>query len=146
VASRSSQRVVYIAIACNVLVAIGKYITAAITGSSAMLAEAFHSTADTGNEVLLLVGMKRSRRPPDRLHPFGHGKLLYFYSLLVAVYIFAVGAGLAVYEGVTRLLRHEPASGQVSWNYLILGLFDSHSWVVSYRELSSRYQRGETIC
>jgi cation diffusion facilitator family transporter len=148
VASHSSQKVVYVAIACNLLVATGKYITAAITGSSAMLAEAFHSTADTGNEVLLLVGMKRSRRPPDRLHPFGHGKLLYFYSLLVAIYIFAIGGGLAVYEGVTRLLHHEALSVHVAWNYVILAiaaLFDSYSWVISYRELSSRYQPGETV-
>ena len=147
-ASHSSQKVVYVAIACNLLVATGKYITAAITGSSAMLAEAFHSTADTGNEVLLLVGVKRSRRPPDRLHPFGHGKLLYFYSLLVAIYIFAIGGGLAVYEGVTRLLRHEAPSVHVGWNYVILAiaaLFDSYSWVISYRELSSRYQPGETV-
>ena len=96
--SRASRRVIFAALAANAAIAISKYTAAAITGSSAMLAEAFHSTADTGNELLLLIGMKRSRLPADSLHPFGHGKLLYFYALLVAVYIFAVGAGLAAYE------------------------------------------------
>ena len=83
---------------------------AAATGSPAMLSEAFHSTADTGNELLLLFGMRRSRLPADSLHPFGHGKLLYFYALLVAVYIFAVGAGLAAYEGIRHLLHPEPST------------------------------------
>jgi len=74
-----------------------------------MLAEAFHSTADTGNELLLLLGMKRSARPPDPLHPYGHGKVLYFYSLLVAVYIFGFGGGLAFHHGITQ----SPASGTI---------------------------------
>ena len=108
--SRSSRKVVFAAIAANVSIAICKYIVAAITGSPAMLSEAFHSTADTGNEFLLLFGMRRSRRPADSLHPFGHGKLLYFYALLVAVYIFAVGAGLAAYEGIRHLLHPKPST------------------------------------
>ena len=98
---------IYAAIAANVAIAIGKFAAAALTGSSAMLAEAMHSTADTGNELLLLVGMKRSSRPPDELHPYGHGKALYFYSLLVAVYIFGVGGGLAVHHGITHLRNSE---------------------------------------
>lgn len=95
VASRSSQRVLYVAIGTNLAIMICKYAAAIVTGSSAMLTEAFHSTADGGNELLLLLGMKRSARPADALHPFGHGKALYFYSLLVAVYIFSVGLLLA---------------------------------------------------
>ena len=93
--SRSSRKVVLAGFAADVAIAVCKYIAAGITSSPAMLSEAMHSTADTGNELLLLLGMRRSRRPPDALHPFGHGKLLYFCSLLVAVYIFAVGGGLA---------------------------------------------------
>jgi len=91
VSSSSSKRVVYVAIAANVAIAASKYIAALLTGSSAMMAEAFHTTVDAGNELLLVIGIKRSERPPDELHPFGHGKALYFYSLLVAVYIFGIG-------------------------------------------------------
>ena len=90
----SSEKVVYSGLIANIAIAVSKYVAPAVTGSSAMLAEAFHSTADAGNELLLLVGIKQSSRPPDALHPYGHGKVLYFYSLLVTVYIFGVGGGL----------------------------------------------------
>ena len=111
-----------------------------------MLSEAMHSTADMGNELLLLLGMRRSRRPPDSLHPFGHGKLLYFYSLLVAVYIFAVGGGLAAYEGIHHLL-HPETSVRVGWNYAVLGIsavFDLYSWRVAYREILARKDPDES--
>jgi cation diffusion facilitator family transporter len=111
-----------------------------------MMSEAFHSTADVGNELLLLFGMRRSRRPPDALHPFGHGKLLYFYSLLVAVYIFGVGGGLAFYEGIHHLRHPEPAT-HVIWNYFVLAfaaVLDSYSWVVSYREILARKDPDES--
>ena len=88
-ASRASKKIVYAAIVSNVAIALCKYVTAAFTGSSSMLAEAFHSTVDTGNEVLLLVGLKRSGRPPSAFHPFGHGKALLFHSLVIAVNIFS---------------------------------------------------------
>jgi cation diffusion facilitator family transporter len=146
VPSRESRKVVFAGIAANVAIAACKYVAAIITGSSAMLSEAFHSTADTGNELLLLLGMSRSRRPPDALHPFGHGKLLYFYSLLVAVYIFAVGAGLAAYEGVHRLL-HPEFSTRVGWSYGVLALsavFDLYSWRISYREILARKDPSES--
>src|SRR5689334_6255069 len=83
-----SRRVVRVALIANVAIAICKYVAAIFTGSSAMLAEAVHSTVDTGNELLLIFGFRRSVRPPSALHPFGHGKAYYFYSLLVAVYTF----------------------------------------------------------
>jgi cation diffusion facilitator family transporter len=110
-----------------------------------MLAEAFHSTADTGNELLLLVGMKRSVRPPDPLHPYGHGKVLYFYSLLVAVYIFGFGGGLAIYQGISHL-RHPESSTHIGWNYAVLAVaaaFEFYSWQISYRELLSRKDPAE---
>ncbi|MGB8582217.1 MAG: cation diffusion facilitator family transporter [Candidatus Sulfotelmatobacter sp.] len=144
--ARSSQKVVYVAIATNLAVMICKYAAAMVTGSSAMLAEALHSTADAGNEFLLLLGMKRSARPPDALHPFGHGKALYFYSLLVAVYIFGVGGILAVYKGITRL-KDPHFSSHVSWNYAVLSLaalFDFYSWRISYRELLTRKDPDES--
>ncbi len=142
----SSRKVIYVAILTNVVIGISKYVAAAFTGSAAMLAEAFHSTADTGNELLLLVGMKRSTRPPDALHPFGHGKVLYFYSLLVAVYIFGVGGVLAIYEGISHF-RHPEDFTHVGWNYVVLGVafvFESYSWRVSYRELRARKDPDES--
>src|SRR5919198_1860770 len=96
--SRGSKKALYAAIGANLAIVACKFLAAVFTRSSAMLAEAVHSTVDTGNELLLLLGMKRSARPPDDLHPYGHGKVLYFYSLLVAIYIFALGGGLAVYQ------------------------------------------------
>src|SRR3954467_6637695 len=146
-APRESKKVVYAAIFANVVIAISKYVAAAVTGSSAMWAEAFHSTADSGNEVLLLLGIKRSERPADSLHPYGHGKVLYFYSLLVAVYIFGVGGGLAVHEGISHLKNPEIPS-HPGWNYAVLALaavFDLYSWRISYRELRARKDPNESI-
>lgn len=112
-----------------------------------MLAEAFHSTADMGNEILLLVGMKRSSRPPDTLHPFGHGKVLYCYSLLVAIYIFSIGGGLALHQGISHLRRPMPTE-HVGWNYIVLALafaFDFYSWRISYQELRARKDPDESM-
>jgi cation diffusion facilitator family transporter len=145
-ASRSSKRIILVAIAANLGIVICKYTAAVFTGSSAMLAEAFHSTADVGNELLLYVGLKRSTRPPDELHPYGHGKVLYFYSLLVAVYIFAIGGLFALYEGVTRM-RKPVLSQHPGWNYAVLALtagFDLYSWRISYQELVSRKEPNES--
>lgn len=137
---------VFAGIASNLAIAGCKYVAAIITSSPAMLSEAFHSTADTGVEILLLIGMRRSRRPPDALHPFGHGKLLYFYSLLVAIYIFVVGAGLAAYEGIRHLL-HPELSVRVGWNYGVLAIaaaFEFYSWRIAYREIQKRKDPNET--
>jgi len=145
-ATRESKSVIYAAIVANIAIAACKFAAAAVTGSSAMLAEAFHSTADTGNELLLLWGIKRSARPPDSLHPYGHGKVLYFYSLLVAVYIFGVGGGLAVHEGISHL-KHPEIPSHPGWNYAVLALaavFDFYSWRISYRELRARKDPNES--
>jgi cation diffusion facilitator family transporter len=145
-AGRETKKVIYAAIVANLAIAICKYAAAAFTGSSAMLAEAFHSTADSGNELLLLVGMKRSSRPPDELHPYGHGKALYFYSLLVAVYIFGVGGGLAVFHGITHL-RNPQIPDHPGWNYAVLVLaaaFEFYSWRISYGELRAQKDPDES--
>jgi cation diffusion facilitator family transporter len=108
-----------------------------------MLAEAFHSTADSCNELLLLVGIRRSERPPDELHPFGHGKELYFWSLIVAIVIFGLGGGLSLHDGLSRLLHPVPSTNP-QWNYLVLGfaaIFEGYSWIVSRRELKARGRR-----
>jgi cation diffusion facilitator family transporter len=119
-----------------------KFGGAAITGSSAMLSEGIHSTVDTGNQLLLLVGMKQSKRPPDAEHPFGHGKELYFWSLIVAVLIFGVGGGISAYEGILHMLDPAPLE-DAKWNYVVLGfafIFEAISLGIALR--SFRKQRG----
>ncbi len=126
----------YAAIAANVGIAITKFIAALATGSAAMLAEGIHSTVDTGNGVLLLVGMKLSRRNPSPERPFGHGKELYFWSLMVAVLIFGVGGGVSAYEGILHILHPEPLRDP-TWNYVVLGaaaLFEGASFAVALRQ------------
>ena len=111
------------------------------------MAEAVHSGVDTGNELLLLLGIRRSARPADSLHPFGHGKVLYFYSLLVAVYIFALGGGLAVYQGILHI-RHPVLPENVGWSYVVLAgaaAFEAYSWRISYGELCRSKDPNETI-
>jgi cation diffusion facilitator family transporter len=144
---RESKRVIYAAIVANLAIASCKFVAAAFTTSSAMLAEAVHSLVDTGNELLLLLGMKRSTRPADPLHPFGHGKVLYFYSLLVAVYIFALGGGLTIYQGILRM-RKPLLPANAGWNYLVLAgaaAFEGYSWRISYRALRRRKDPDESV-
>jgi cation diffusion facilitator family transporter len=147
VARDSSKKVVLVALAANVAIASCKYVAAALTGSPSMLAEAFHSTADSGNELLLQLGMKRSARPPDALHPFGHGKALYFYSLLVAVYVFLVGGSVATFQGISHL-RNAALTTDPQWNYVVLALataFEFYSWRISYLTLQSQKDPDETL-
>ena len=128
---------VYGALAANLAIAVTKFVAAAATGSSAMVAEGVHSVVDTANQVLLLVGVKRSRRPPDPAHPFGHGPELYFWGLLVAVALFGIGGGLAFYEGIEHL-RHPTPLQDPTWNYVVLGaafVLDGGSWTLALREL-----------
>lgn len=114
-----------------------------MTGSSVLLAEAFHSAADTSNEVLLLLGMKLSRRPPDREHPFGYGKEGYFWGFVVSILIFGIGAGLSVFEGIQKILRPHPLS-HIWAGYLVLGgsaLCDFISWRVAFKEFMPLIKR-----
>jgi cation diffusion facilitator family transporter len=133
--SGSSRFVVWAALAGNVLVALTKFGAAAFTGSSAMLSEGVHSLVDSGNEVVMLYGMRRAARPPDERHPLGHGRELYFWSFIVAILIFAVGAGVSLFEGIMHVRRPEPVSSFVV-NYVVIGLallFESGSWWVAVK-------------
>jgi cation diffusion facilitator family transporter len=104
-----NSRVLLLALAANVGIAIAKFVAAAITGSSAMLTEGVHSLVDSANQLLLLHGQRRAKRPPDARHPSGYGRELYFWSFVVAIMVFALGAGVSIYEGVLHLIDPEPA-------------------------------------
>jgi cation diffusion facilitator family transporter len=126
---------VWAALAGNVLVAAAKFAAAAVTGSAAMLSEAVHSLVDTVNELLLLYGIARSARPADRMHPLGYGRELYFWSFVVALLIFALGAGVSVYEGVDRLMHPIPIE-RPAVNFIVLAVslaFEGASWLVGVR-------------
>jgi len=141
-AHKGINLVVYAALVCNLLIAITKLVAAAFTGSSAMLSEAIHSFVDTGNELLLLYGLYRAGRPRDAGHPLGHGRELYFWSFVVALLIFAVGAGVSAYEGVVHILSPEPMVSPIA-NYVVLclsALFEGVSWTIALGEFNK--QRG----
>ncbi len=134
-AKSSTVLAVWAALVGNLLVAVAKFAAAALTGSAAMLSEAVHSLVDTVNEVLLLYGIARSTRPADRLHPLGYGRELYFWSFVVALLIFALGAGVSAYEGVGRLLSPKPIERPVVI-YAVLAVsfaFEGVSWWISLR-------------
>lgn len=148
--SHGSRLVIYAALSGNALIAITKFIASSITGSSAMLSEAIHSLVDTGNQGLLLWGLKRSKRPADANHPFGYGMELYFWTFVVAILIFAVGAGVSLYEGLHKLQAPEPITNPAV-NYVVLALalvFESVAWTIALRAFNrQRGSRGmfETI-
>ncbi len=140
---RSSTSVVYAALAGNLAVALAKTAAAAVTGSSAMTSEAIHSFVDCGNELLLLHGIRRSGRGADHLHPLGYGRELYFWSFVVALLVFALGACLSVWEGVSHIRHPEPIRF-AAVNYMVLALafvFEGASWLVSFRQFAAA--RGE---
>jgi len=135
----SSKPAVYAALAGNLLVAATKTVAALVGGSSAMLSEAVHSFVDSGNEILLLYGMRRAARRPDREHPVGHGRELYFWSFIVALLVFALGAGVSLYQGVVHLRRPDvPANPRL--NYIVLGLaflFEGGTLFFSVRQFNA---------
>ena len=124
----------------NGLIACTKFIAAGITGSSAMLSEAIHSVVDTGNQGLLLWGMKRAAKPADERHPFGYGMELYFWTFVVAILVFAIGAGVSLYEGFSKLFDpHEIQRPMV--NYVVLSVamvFEAVAWIIAFREFRRR--------
>jgi cation diffusion facilitator family transporter len=138
-----SKTVIYAALAGNLAIALTKFAAAFFTGSSAMLSEGVHSLVDTGNGGLLLYGMHRAARPADRTHPLGHGRELYFWSFIVALLVFALGAGVSLYEGIVHIMAPEPVAN-VKVNYIVLGLsflFEGSSWMVALKEF--RQQKGK---
>jgi cation diffusion facilitator family transporter len=144
--THGSRIAVYAAIAGNLTIAVSKFVAAWITGSSAMLSEGIHSLVDTGNGGLLLFGMQRAARPPDQNHPFGHGKELYFWSLIVAIMIFGLGGGMSIYEGIVHI-RHPRPLENMAWNYGVLAvaiLFESLSFTIAWREFRKAQPKGLT--
>jgi len=129
-AEHSSRTAVIAALVGNLLIALTKAIAATISGSSAMLSEAVHSVVDSGNEILLLYGQHRAAKPPDRLHPLGYGREIYFWSFVVALLIFAFGAGVSIYEGVKHIQQPaEMSDPAVNFAvYAISAVFEGISW------------------
>jgi cation diffusion facilitator family transporter len=142
-AAAHDNRTLWVAFAANLGVAVAKFIAAAITGSSAMLTEGVHSVVDSSNQLLLLWGRKASRRPPDALHPFGYGRELYFWSFVVAVLVFALGAGVSIYEGVIHIADPEPAvSPLIAYGVLAVAfLLEGWSTMAAFKEF--RAAKGE---
>lgn len=134
-ASTDSRVVVTAAILGNLAIAVSKFAAAILGGSAAMLSESFHSLVDTGNGGLLLLGMHLSKRPPDDRHPFGHGKELYFYVLIVGILVFGIGGGMSIWEGVSHLVHRESISN-ATLNYVVLAVsavFEGTTWFLSLR-------------
>ena len=135
--------VLYGALAANIGIGIAKFVAASITGSSAMLSEGFHSCVDSFNQVLLLYGKHRAKRPADADHPFGYGRELYFWAFVVALLIFAVGAGVSIYEGIHHIRHPEPLKNPLV-NYIVLAVsvaLEGSSWFLALREF--RHGKGE---
>jgi cation diffusion facilitator family transporter len=127
-AHTTSTRTLVIALVANLGIAASKFVAAAITGSSAMLTEGVHSVVDSTNQLLLMWGRHAAKRPPDMLHPFGYGRELYFWSFVVAVLVFSLGAGVSVYEGIIHILRPEPAVSRVVAYVVLLVAFLLEGW------------------
>lgn len=139
-----SKMGIYGALVANGAIAIMKFIVASFTGSSAMLSEGIHSTVDSGNQLLLLWGIRKSKKPADEMHPFGHGQELYFYTLIVSVLIFGLGGGMSVYEGIMHI-NHPVETADPTWNYIVLGaafIFEGFSMVIPLRQFFKIHGTG----
>ncbi len=143
-----SKLAVFASMAANLGIAIMKFVASFFTGSSAMLSEGIHSVIDTVNGVLLLFGMKKAEHPADKQHPFGHGKEIYFWSFVVAIFIFALGGGVALYEGIKHLSHHGEVDHSVKmklWNYgVLIGsiVFEGASLWIGWKEFRKTHPKG----
>ncbi len=138
-----SKIAIYVALSANVGIAIIKFIAAAFTGSSSMLSEGIHSTVDSTDQLLLLLGISKSKKPPDDSHPFGYGQELYFWTIIVSVLVFGIGGGMSVYEGILHI-NHPESLTDPTWNYVVLGcaaLFEGTSFIISVRKFIERRGR-----
>jgi cation diffusion facilitator family transporter len=134
--ANASTKVIIAALIGNTAISITKFFAAFMTGSSAMLSEGVHSLVDTGNQVLLLHGMKQAKKPADEEFPFGHGKEIYFWSFVVAILIFAVGSGVSIYEGIRHVIHPSQIENPMV-NYVVLGLamvFEGGAWFFAFKE------------
>ena len=135
-AESGNKLVLLAALGANLGIAVAKFVAAALTGSSAMLTEGFHSVVDSTNQLLLLYGERASNRPPDDVHPLGYGREIYFWSFVVAILIFATGAGLSIYEGIEHI-RHPAPIEDATIAYIVLGIsfvLEGGSWLTAVRE------------
>jgi len=142
--AEQSKLPIYGALGANIGIAVIKFIAASVTGSSAMLSEGIHSTVDSGNELLLLLGINKSKKPADRNHPFGHGKELYFWSLIVGILIFALGGGMSMYEGITHI-QHPEQLKDPKWNYIVLAfsmIFEGSSLFIAVKKFNEQKGPG----
>ena len=132
-----NTKMIYVAVFAKIAIAVTKFIASVLTGSSAMFAEAVHSVVGTGNQLLLLFGVRQAQRPANRMHPFGHGNDLYFYAFLVAILIFGAGAGFAAYEGIEKLLHPCRVSGSyINYAVILIALvYEVWAWRMAYRTL-----------
>ena len=138
-AASHNNRTLLIAFGANLGIAAAKFVAAAVTGSSAMLTEGVHSVVDSTNQLLLMWGRRQSRKPPDKYHPFGYGRELYFWSFVVAVLVFALGAGVSAYEGIIHIMHPEPAvSPVIAYGVLLVAfLLEGWSTLEAFREFKS---------
>ena len=145
--SSGSKTTIYAALAGNLAIAVVKFGAAFWTGSSAMLSEAVHSTVDTGNQVLMLYGLRRSGRPATEEHPFGHGLELYFWTFVVAILIFGLGAGVSILQGIDKIRHpHEVEAAYVAYIVLAVSfVFEGASWLVAYRHFRSSTQEQSLV-
>src|SRR3954449_4977567 len=134
---KDPRKSVFAALGANTAIAIAKFVAAIVSGSASMLAEAFHSLADTGNQALLLLGIKRAARPADEAHPFGHGKARFFWGLLVAVSLFTVGGGFSIWQGVIGLVNgHEVPDPTVALIVIPFSIcFEGYAWRTAWKQL-----------
>src|SRR6476660_5429584 len=127
-APTTATRTLVVALLANLGIAVSKFVAAAITGSSAMLTEGVHSVVDSTNQLLLMWGRRAAKKPPDRIHPFGYGRELYFWSFVVAVLVFSLGAGVSIYEGIIHIANPKEAVSPLIAYAVLLVAFLLEGW------------------